>query len=166
MENSFSDTGEESFLLVYLCLFGSISYLLWLRRDATQVTHFVKMKQGDGSHWHSLRVVWPVQDHPRRGLFWNNHLFHKRVEVAARPSWGDPKGIFKGKHPLHRGVQQSLRIVVSKWHIPVSNFNALDYCGCKTNIRRGAAQSPRRRGFSFWGYGWGSFASFHMLFLL
>lgn len=30
--------GEESFLLVYLCLFGSILYFLWLRRDRANVS--------------------------------------------------------------------------------------------------------------------------------
>lgn len=28
---------EESFLLIYLCLFGSFLYLLWLRRDRADV---------------------------------------------------------------------------------------------------------------------------------
>lgn len=44
VENEVLDTGEESFLLVYLCLLGSFLYFLWLRKDETNVSSVHKLE--------------------------------------------------------------------------------------------------------------------------
>jgi len=70
VENEVSDTGEESFLLVYLFLLGSFLYLLWLRRDKTNVRPVRVL-----DHAHICFMI-TVQRYSSRRLFWDSNFFH------------------------------------------------------------------------------------------
>jgi len=70
VENEVSDTGEESFLLAYLFLLGSFLYLLWLRRDKTNVR---PVRVLDYAH---ICLMITVQRYSSRRLFWNNNFLH------------------------------------------------------------------------------------------
>jgi len=70
VENELSDTGEESFLLAYLFLLGFFLYLLWLRRDKTNVRPVHRL---DCAH---ICLMITVRRYSSCGLFRNSNFFH------------------------------------------------------------------------------------------